>query len=239
VSSKIGRLGAGRAGGRTSLSALLCAAAVALAWGACGPALASTAPEQRGFLSDGVAGVMLFQRCEAGGRLGAPRVLQDRTPGLVLSAGIAAVQQVRLDADRPLYVEFAGEVAGRAVNARLFRRAVGHLDDCNAVPARAAPRVLLSAYGNTPPWRVLAAPGGTQLDVPGAKPLRFLAPQPAAGGADPTVRMLKARPMRGADELRIEVTDQLCEDAASESAYGARVRITLGQRTLEGCAERF
>jgi len=239
VSSKIGRLGAGRAGGRTSLFALRCAAAVALAWGACGPALASTAPEQRGFVSDGVAGSLVFQRCQPDGRLAGGLVVQDRTPGQALSAGIAEVQQVRHDADQPLYVEFRGEVVGKVVTARRFLRAIGHVQGCRAAQAAMQAEIRLMAQGSGPAWRLLATPEGTHLEFPGARPLKFSAIRPEAVGHDARVRRLTAAAVQSPGVLNIELTEQPCNDMAAETAYGARAVATLGPRRFEGCAARF
>ena len=39
--------------------------------------------------------------------------------------------------------------------------------------------------------------------------------------------------------MRVEVTEQACNDSAAESAFGARVIAQWGEHRLEGCAARF
>jgi uncharacterized membrane protein len=39
--------------------------------------------------------------------------------------------------------------------------------------------------------------------------------------------------------IRLELTEELCSDGRSESAFGARVTLRYGSTTYEGCAARF
>jgi uncharacterized membrane protein len=39
--------------------------------------------------------------------------------------------------------------------------------------------------------------------------------------------------------IRLELTEELCSDGRSESAFGARATLRYGSTTYEGCAARF
>ena len=39
--------------------------------------------------------------------------------------------------------------------------------------------------------------------------------------------------------LDLEITEQMCSDGHSETAYGATAFVRIGSRTFEGCAARF
>ena len=203
-------------------------------------AAASAAPgaDQRGFISDGVAGGLLFQRCNAAGQAAPEVLLFDKTPAGALRAGVSEVRQVMLEPDRPLYVEFRGEQGERAVTARQFQRAIGHVATCAAAPAALAADVGLFAEGRSPAWRLQSSPAGVRLEVVGAKSVQFkavsLTPAIATNGA----RKFTATAVTGAT-MRLELTEQTCGDSRSETAYGARVVLHLGERLMEGCAARF
>jgi uncharacterized membrane protein len=220
------------------LAALLAAASVGH-----GPAAAGASTDQRGFVSDGIAGGLLFQRCEAQGMAAAAVPLRDRSPGMALAAGITEVRQVMHDPDRPLYVEFRGDVAAAGITALQFQRAIGHVDSCAAVPAL-PPGTRLWAQGAQPAWRLQSTPSGTRLQVVGKKAVDFkpavLGPALATGSDAATkARRFEAVPAAGGAPMRIELVEQACNDLGSEAAYGARVVALWGGQRLEGCAARF
>ena len=202
------------------------------------PAGAAAGADQRGFVTEGVAGRLLFQRCDASGLAPQPMPLNDKTPGRGLGAGIDAVRQVRLDPDRPLYVEFRGEANASLVTALQFQRAIGHVASCTGAPASPAAGVRVLAEGRKPAWRLLATASTTRLEVAGAKPVEFAAASTlSAGGA--AARSFTAKAGQGGTALRFELTEQPCSDNRSETSYGAQIMATVGERRLEGCAARF
>lgn len=203
-------------------------------------AAASAAPaiDQRGFISDGVAGGLLFQRCDAAGQAAPEVLLLDKTPSASLRAGVREVRQVMLEPGRPLYVEFRGDVAGVTVTARQFQRAIGHVASCAAAPPLLAANVGLFAEGRTPAWRLQSTPAGARLEVAGAKPVQFKTVQLAAAEGGSAARKFNATAAQGM-AVRLEVTEQACGDSRSETAYGARIVMHLGERLMEGCAARF
>ncbi|MDH5539645.1 MAG: hypothetical protein OEY03_09585 [Rhizobacter sp.] len=194
---------------------------------------------QSGFVSEGVAGRLLFQRCDAGGLAKPLLALQDGTADRSMLAGIEQVRQVMLDADRPLYVEFVGEVAGAVLTARRFGRAIGHVANCAAAPAALAREVRLYAEGGLPAWRLRATSTGARLDEPGAKPVQFAALSLTDGDVGKKQRSYTTKSVPGGETMRLDVTEQACQDERSETAYGARVVAHYGKRRLEGCAARY
>jgi uncharacterized membrane protein len=96
--------------------------------------------------------------------------------------------------------------------------------------------VWLHAEGGVPAWRLRATRTGTQLEEPGAKPVRFPA-LTAAAGASP--RRYRATPLSGGTSMQVDLSEQPCLDDRSETAYAARVAVRIGERRLEGCAARF
>ena len=83
------------------------------------------AAEFRGFVTDGPAGLLLFQPCKGASIATQTIKVSDRTPEMALTAGVSAVRQVREDAARPLYVEFVGDGGAGVVTVRQFQRAIG------------------------------------------------------------------------------------------------------------------
>lgn len=212
------------------------ALACTLVCGALSPVAPSAAADLRGFASAGPFG-MLFQPCE--GRKVSSRTLkvEDATPDGALGAGVDDVRRIMLDSGRPLYVEFRGEVAGLTVTARQFRRALGTVESCGA--SDLAPGTRLLAGGDEPPWRFVLTARGAELVRPGHKPVRF----PAAAFASPpgtgAARVFDAWSPQDGGSIRLELTEQMCSDGRSESAYGARAMLRFGSQTFEGCAALY
>jgi uncharacterized membrane protein len=219
-----------------------------------GAAVAAPSADQRGFVSDGIAGGLYFQRCEAGGPSARQVLLQDKSPGGVLTAGLAEVRRAMLDADRPVYIEFrgtfTGDQPGQVATASQFYRAIGHVATCSAMPPTPA-GVRLLAEGTQPAWRVLATPAGTRLERVGHAPVQFapvkapvaapVSAQAKVGATDGTAkaRSYVTAAVSGGTRMRLDVTEQACTDGAAESAFGARVVAQWGEQRLEGCAARF
>jgi uncharacterized membrane protein len=202
-----------------------------------GVAGSAAAADLRGFASAGPFGVMLFQPCE--GKKVSVRALkvEDATPDGALTAGVDAVRKIMLDSGRPLYVEFRGDVAGLAVTARQFRRALGTVESCGANAVTPGTRLL--AGGDEPPWRFVLSASGAQLERPGLKPVRF----PAAAFAQPhktgAGRVFDAWSPQDGGTIRLEIVEQMCSDGRSESAYGARATLRYGSQSFEGCAALY
>ena len=62
----------------------------------------------------------------------------------------------------------------------------------------------------------------------------FLAPPKGAG-----TRVIDAWSSLDGGTVRVEITEQMCSDGRSETAYGATVMLRYGSRSYEGCAARF
>lgn len=213
-------------------------AVLSVALAATGAAGAAPSSEQRGFVSDGIAGGLLFQRCDATGPSTTQVMLLDKSPGNVLTTGIGEVRQVMRDPDRPLYVEFRGEAVGDKLAARQFHRAIGHVTSCTAAPALAS-GVRLFAQGGQPAWRLQSSMAGARLEVVGQKPLQFRAVSLTTFDSAKRVRNFTAAALPGGTAMRLELTEQACNDSGAEAAYGARVVAQWGTQRLEGCAARF
>ena len=205
------------------------------------PVAAATAAtaDQRGFVSEGIMGRLLFQRCEAAGLSEQALKLQDKTPDRALGNGVGEVRKTMHEPDRPLYVEFRGEVVESFIHARQFQRAIGHVASCALAPPALPANVQLAVEGGQPTWRLLATPAGTRLEVMGDKPVQFKPVSPSAPNAGDKARVFTAKSVRGEALMRLELTEQPCNDSSTETAYGARVVARVGERVLEGCAARF
>lgn len=213
-------------------------ALAALATVATAPTAAHSA-DYRGFASAGPLGVILFQECK--GRTPAARLvnIEDETADSALAAGIDDVRRIMLDSSRPLYVEFDGIAAGALVKARRFQRAVGTVESC-ADALKDVPRgTRLWAAGSDPAWLLIATADGARFQRPGEKPVRFGAAPFAAPAKSASARIIDAWSAQDGGTLRIEITQQMCSDGRSETAYGAHVMLRYGSSTYEGCAARF
>ena len=220
---------------RLSGSAVLLA--ILLSAGRTAGAAAST--DQRGFVSDGIAGGLLFLRCDAAGPAPAYLMLQDKSPDGVLTAGIGEVRRVMRDADRPLYVEFRGDTAGTTITARQFQRAIGHVDSCATAPPVLPATLRLFAEGAQPAWRLLSSPAGARLEVVGKKPVQFRPVSLTTSDTTKKARSFTTKSPSGGSPMRLELVEQACNDTSSETAYGARVVAQVGDQRFEGCAARF
>jgi uncharacterized membrane protein len=195
------------------------------------------AADVRGFASAGPLGVILFQPCE-GRKLSARALtIDDVTPESALSAGIADVRQIMYDSSRPLYVEFTGEAAGNSVRATRFQRAVGTIESCAVAGLPAGAKVW--AGGEEPGWRLLVTAREARLERAGEKPVRFPAAPFLAPHKGEGPRVIDAWSSLDGGSVRVELTEQMCSDGRSETAYGAHATLRYGSRTYEGCAARF
>lgn len=203
---------------------------------------AATPTDQRGFVSDGIAGGFYFQRCEADGPSATQMLLHDKSPGAVMTAGLGEVRRAMLGADRPVYVEFRGGVtgdgAGQVATALQFYRAIGHVTSCPAAQPPAS-GVRLLAEGTQPAWRLQATSTGTRLERVGQKPVQFATARLTTTDTVKKARTYVAAAATGSAPMQLNVTEQACNDSAAESAFGARVVAQWGEQKLEGCAVRF
>jgi uncharacterized membrane protein len=202
-------------------------------------AAAAAATEQRGFVVDGIAGGLLFQRCTAAGPAQTYLMLKDKSPDAVLTAGIGEVRRVMRESERPLFVEFKGDVAGTTVTARQFQRAIGHVASCEAAPAALPSSVQLFAEGAQPAWRLQSTASGARLEVVGKKAVQFKAVSLTAADAAKKTRSFSTKASEGSAAMRLELVEQACNDTGSETAYGAKLVAQWGDQRFEGCAARF
>jgi hypothetical protein len=205
---------------------------------AAGTTAAAAAADFRGFVGDGPAGLLVFQPCH-GTALGRQTFkVSDRTRDTALTAGASAVRQVMEDASRPLYVEFVGDASGNTLTARRFQRAIGHVLACAGSPRNIASGTTLQAGGADPGWRFVATTAGARLDLAPGRTVRF----PAAA-FKPTksvgTQVFDAWSSRDGGTIRVEVTEQMCLEEGTETAYGARVALRYASISVEGCAARF
>ena len=205
--------------------------------GACATAVAAAA-DFRGFVSDGPAGLLVFQPCQGASPGRQVWKVSDKSPGAALTAGASAVRQVMEDASRPLYVEVAGDASGNAITVRRLHRAIGHILACASAPKDISPTTVLQASGTDPGWRFVATSAGAQLDLAPGKAVRFPAApfKPAKSGG---AQVFDAWSSRDGGTVRVEVTEEMCLDERSETASGARVTLRYASTSLEGCAARF
>lgn len=205
---------------------------------AAGTTTAVAAAEFRGFVTDGPAGLLVFQPCH-GTSLGRQTFkVSDRSPDRALTAGAAAVRQVMEDASRPLYVEFVGEASGNALTVHRFQRAIGHVLACASTPRDIVPGTTLQASGADTGWRFVATSAGAQLDLAPGKTVRFPAAaiKPTRSGR---TQVFDAWSTRDGGTIRVEVTEEMCLEEQTETASGARVTLRYASTSVEGCAARF
>ncbi len=194
----------------------------------------------RVFVSEGAAGVLQLQRCNGSNLSQQLITVDDRTPDSSLRTGVAAVRQIMRHRYRPLYVEFRGTVAAKGATAEQFQRAVGFVESCKTMPNDIAQNVRVHATGQDPPWRFVATDAGARLELSGKEAARFSgAPFKLPPPKVKNVRRYEAQSSTNGASIRIELTEQMCSDGRSETAYGARAVVRYGDRTFEGCAARF
>lgn len=203
-----------------------------------GATTAVAAADFRGFVSDGPAGLLVFQPCQ-GASLGRQMFkVSDRSPDTALTAGAAAVRQVMEDASRPLYVEIAGEASGNMLTVRRFHRAIGHVLACASAPKDIAAGTALQASGAETGWRFVATAAGAQLELAPGKTVRFPA-APFSSAKPGRTQVFDAWSARDGGTIRVEVTEEMCLEERTETAYGARVLLRYASTSVEGCAARF
>lgn len=204
-----------------------------------GATTVAAAADFRGFVSDGPAGLLVFQPCRGASIASRTFKVSDKSPDAALTAGAAAVRQVMEDKSRPLYVEFVGEGSGNVLTVRRFQRAIGHILACASAPKDIAAGTRLQASGAETGWRFVATPGGAQLELAPGNPVRF----PAAAFASPAkpgrTQVFDAWSARDGGTIRVEVTEELCLEEPTETASGARVALRYAGTSVEGCSARF
>ncbi|MGB2817899.1 MAG: hypothetical protein WBC37_11815 [Burkholderiaceae bacterium] len=199
---------------------------------------AAAAADFRGFVSDGPAGLLVFQPC-VGASLGRQVFkVSDKSRNTALTAGASAVRQVMEDASRPLYVEFAGEASGDSLIVRRFHRAIGHIVACASAPKDIAPATVLQASGADPSWRFIATANGAQLELASGKTVRFPA-DPFKPTKAASTQVFDAWSSRDGGTVRVEITEEMCLEERTETASGARVALRYASTSVEGCAARF
>jgi uncharacterized membrane protein len=206
---------------------------------AAGTTTVVAAADFRGFVSDGPAGLLVFQPCPGTAPGRQAFKVSDKSRDTALTAGVSAVRQVMEDASRPLYVEFVGEAsANNMLTVRRFQRAIGHVMACASSPRDIVPGTILQASGADPGWRFVATTAGAQLDLGPGKTVRFPAAafKPAQSGGS---QVFDAWSSRDGGTIRLEVTEGMCLEEHAETAYGARVALRYGSASVEGCAARF
>ncbi len=133
----------------------------------------------------------------------------------------------------------AADVAGIVAKARQFQRALGTVTSCESAPTDIAPGTRLWANGDEPAWRFVLSASGGQFERHGHQPMHFPAAAFTAPAKTPAGRVFDAWSPQDGGSIRLELTEQMCSDGRSESAFGARVTLRIGSITYEGCAARF
>lgn len=202
-------------------------------------AATSAAADFRGFVTDGPAGLLVFQPCQGNGPASRLWKLADRSPDTALAAGATAVRQVMEDRERPLYVEFAGEQSGDRITVLRFQRAIGHVLSCASAPADIAPGTRLAVTGTDAGWRFVATASGGRLELAPGKAVRFPAAAFAAAPGAVRTQVFDAWSRQDGGTIRVEVREELCLEEHAETASGARVAVRYASLSAEGCAARF
>ena len=211
------------------------AVALGLVAAAASPAAAA---DFRGFVSDGPAGLLVFQSCQGTSLAKQAFRLADKSPEMALTAGASAVRQVMEDRGRPLYVEFVGDAGGGAITVRRFQRAIGHIGSCAGAPKDIAAGTRLQASSIEAGWRFVATPGGARLELTPGKPVRFPG-APFASTQPGRTQVFDAWSAQDGGTIRVEVTEEMCLEEGTETASGARVLLRYASTSVEGCAARF
>jgi hypothetical protein len=199
----------------------------------------AAAADFRGFVTDGPAGLLVFQPCRGATLEKSMLKLSDRSPDTALAAGVSGVRQVMEDAERPLYVEFSGDATATAVTVRRFHRAIGHVLECKTAPHDIPPGTRLHASGADPAWRFVIDGDGGRLELMPGKPVRFPASALATPAQAGRSQVFDAWSARDGGTIRVEVTEEVCLHESSETAAGARVTLRYATTSVEGCAARF
>lgn len=204
-----------------------------------GPAAAGES-NFRGFITEGIGDVLLFNACE--GKVQSKRTtrLLDKTNNEVLGASVYEIRQMMLDRTRPLYAEFRGDAAGVVVTARQLQRVIGHVESCPLAPTDVGSATKLQASGEDPAWRFILNADGARLYLEGAKqPVRFPYSAFKVPASVDKTYIYDAWSSQDGGSIRVQIEEQMCSDGRSETATGAKVSVRYGSRSFEGCAARF
>jgi uncharacterized membrane protein len=200
----------------------------------------ATAADLRGFVTEGPAGLLVFQTCEGAALSKTLLKLSDKTPDTALTAGVGEIRQVRQGGiERPLYVEFSGDIKGASAIAQRFHRTIGHIESCATLLKDIAADTRLVAVGDQPGWRFVVTPSGGRFERPQSKSVRFPVAAFSQPAGDDKTRIYDAWSAQDGGTVRVEVTEGLCKHEGAEAAYGAQVTLRYGSSTYEGCAARF
>jgi len=113
-----------------------------------------------------------------------------------------------------------------------------HYRSCQQVPGRVpwedARRrgVEFRAVGNEPGWNLEIQQGETLLFVGDYGMLRVVMPDP---GVQPEGRVRVYHAVNGANDLRVEILDEPCNDTMSGEPFPASVTVTLNGARFYGC----
>jgi uncharacterized membrane protein len=136
-----------------------------------------------------------------------------------------------------VYVEFDGANYGAAIVAGRLRRVLGYVADCAKVPRGAARDIQLLAVGSEPAWHLTVQGRHVVLTRFGHADLKLSGkPWEQAAG--------RARYQASSTAwISVRVEEVPCIDVLAETAYGARVELTVSEKevsqSLTGCAARF
>ena len=206
-------------------------------------ATASDAEDLHGFISEGGVGVLQYQPCLGGEISQRLFPIDDKTPNGALRQGVGAVRSIMLHRYRPLYVEMRGERSKTNTTVYQFKRAVGTVESCKALPRDIGPKVRLLATGEGSSWRLVVTDTTATLDLPDKVSWKLPAAAFKAAGTDQSAKKKIAQTyeLQSPDgkPVTVEVNPQMCTDGRSETAYGARVTVRIEKRVLQGCAARF
>jgi uncharacterized membrane protein len=97
----------------------------------------------------------------------------------------------------------------------------------------------LWATGQEPTWQLVVTAREARLERPGESPVRFPAAPFAAAAKPAATRTIDAWSTLDGGTVRVEITEQMCTDGRSETAYGASVTLRYGSRAYEGCVARY
>ena len=208
-----------------------------VAGGLLGCAAVVGAADFRGFVTEGPAGLLVFQTCQGNAVSKQLLRLSDRTPDTAITAGVTAVRGVMRDKEAPVFVEFSGEQSGTLITARRFQRAIGHIQECTALPKDGGARLLAS--GMDPMWRLVVDAAGGRLELRDRKTVRFPAAPFSSPGKSGRAQTFDAWSPQDGGTVRVELTEALCRQDGAETATGAQVVLRYGSTTVEGCAARF
>lgn len=213
------------------------AAALVLAFVACGAPSATKSPSVqgdassparlRGTLLAGADSTLRFVAC---GTVTERAVLAPPSSQLLLA--VTAVNGAVRDS---LFVEFTADTASDAITARetLFATSLAEGTRCD----RPREPFEVVATGNEPFWRVTF--DGTQLVLERPEPPREMVFD--AGPADmrgALTTIIGRRTLGKVHELKLGLLRESCSDGMSDAWYPYRAEVRVGDLALHGCARR-